>query len=68
MFWHRDLVFFGLCVLQVDPSIVKTPWTEEEDKKIVVIQSKLGNRFAEITKLLEGRWVLAFFCTFCCWV
>ncbi len=42
---------------KLDPSIKEGPWTEEEDHKIVAAQSKLGNRWQEITKYLEGRYV-----------
>eukprot|EP00281_Chroomonas_sp_CCMP1168_P013093 CAMPEP_0206283138 /NCGR_PEP_ID=MMETSP0047_2-20121206/40060_1 /ASSEMBLY_ACC=CAM_ASM_000192 /TAXON_ID=195065 /ORGANISM="Chroomonas mesostigmatica_cf, Strain CCMP1168" /LENGTH=879 /DNA_ID=CAMNT_0053713463 /DNA_START=12 /DNA_END=2649 /DNA_ORIENTATION=- len=40
---------------KVDPSLRKGGWTDEEDQKIVAAQSRLGGRFAEIAKYLEGR-------------
>jgi hypothetical protein len=43
---------------QVDPSLKKADWTPEEDKRIVAAQSRIGSRFAQIAKFLEGRSVL----------
>ena len=40
--WHNHL----------DPAINKGPWTEAEDKLLIVAQNMLGNRFAEIAKLV----------------
>mmetsp|Transcript_9814 Transcript_9814/g.11188 ORF Transcript_9814/g.11188 Transcript_9814/m.11188 type:complete len:427 (+) Transcript_9814:265-1545(+) len=40
----------------LDPSILKTEWTEEEDKKLIEGQALLGNRWSQIAKLfLPGR-------------
>jgi len=39
----------------LDPSIRKDPWTEEEDRTICEAHSKIGNRWADISKLLVGR-------------
>ena len=41
--------------IQVDPSLKKADWTPEEDKRIVAAQSRIGSRFAQIAKFLEGR-------------
>lgn len=43
--WHNHL----------DPSIVKSCFTIEEDKKLIELHSKLGNRWAEIATHLPGR-------------
>eukprot|EP01130_Rhizamoeba_saxonica_P007649 TRINITY_DN3095_c0_g1_i1.p1 TRINITY_DN3095_c0_g1~~TRINITY_DN3095_c0_g1_i1.p1 ORF type:complete len:273 (+),score=66.69 TRINITY_DN3095_c0_g1_i1:55-873(+) len=39
----------------LDPSVRKDPWSEEEDQIIVRAHSKLGNKWTDISKLLDGR-------------
>lgn len=43
--WHNHL----------DPSIIKTPFTPEEDRMILDLHGRYGNKWSEIAKHLPGR-------------
>jgi hypothetical protein len=39
----------------LDPSIKRTPWTEEEDRAIITLQHAVGNKWADIAAEIPGR-------------
>jgi myb-related protein len=39
----------------LDPTIKKGNWTDDEDRTLVEVQAKMGNRWCEIAKMLPGR-------------
>lgn len=43
--WHNSL----------NPSVIKSQWTQEEDELICKYQAKLGNKWARISEMLPGR-------------
>ena len=41
--------------LNLDPSINRGPWTQEEDELLIKLHDKLGNRWAKIKGHLSSR-------------
>ena len=42
-------------VNHLNPNVNKDPWTEEEDRMILRLQSTKGNKWAEMAKEISGR-------------
>ncbi|CBJ27824.1 conserved unknown protein [Ectocarpus siliculosus] len=40
----------------LDPALSKAPWSEEEDRIIIETQAIHGNKWAEMSRLLPGRY------------
>lgn len=43
--WHNHL----------NPDIIKTAWTDEEERTIIRLHNELGNQWAKMAKVLPGR-------------
>ena len=43
--WHNHL----------DPNIVKTDWTDKEEKTIFYLHKQYGGKWSEISRMLPGR-------------
>ena len=39
----------------LDPSINKSPWTPDEEKQLIWLQTQLGNKWSEISRRMKGR-------------
>ena len=39
----------------LDPNVVKAPWSEAEDAKLLEVHAAMGNKWADIAKLFPGR-------------
>lgn len=39
----------------LDPNVEKKAWTEEEDRMLIDLHNKLGNKWTKIAKFFEGR-------------
>ena len=51
--WHNHL----------NPDIKKTPWTDEEVSILIEAHKTCGNKWAELTKILPGRYPIENSCT-----
>ena len=40
---------------QLDPSIKKEAWSEEEDMRLIKLHQELGNKWVDISRLMPGR-------------
>ena len=39
----------------LDTKVIKTEFTEEEDRTILTLQKEMGNRWAHIARMMPGR-------------
>lgn len=39
----------------LNPTLKKSPWTEEEDNQLIAAQAVLGNSWTKISRTLDGR-------------
>ena len=49
------------------PSLKKSPWTEDEDERLIELQKSLGNSWSKISQSLPGRrQVISIYLFVCC--